>query len=169
MDRTPQAKNTWVSVPEGDPLESILKDPRQELQLKMSKNANSLVNSRAWDRVTDSSKRLEELQRLKAEAEAELKHVERLQRLKVEIIEELTRLEELQRLKMKMPEKLAVSERSFQMSDKYTSYSQRHWQRQKRKDSMAFTKEKDSSERVRITRCCSLLTHITIGTISVAQ
>ena len=108
LDRTPKAKNTWVSVPEGDPLESILKDPRQELQLKMSKNANSHL-SRAWDRVTDGSKRLEELRRLKAEAEAELKHVERLQRLKVEIIEELTRLEELQRLKMKMPEKLAVS------------------------------------------------------------
>ena len=60
--------------------------------------------------VTDALKRLEELQRLKAEAEAELKHVERLRRLKVEIIEELSRLEELQRLKIKMVEELEPDE-----------------------------------------------------------
>ena len=76
---------------EGDDLESIM---------DIFKDVNSLFNPRAT--VTDSSKRLEELQRLKAEAEAELKHLERLRGLKVEIIEELTRLEELQRLKMKM-------------------------------------------------------------------
>ena len=102
----------WVnnSVSVEDHLESILKvdghwvNTKRELLKDTFKDVNSILNPRAT--VTDSSKRLEELQRLKAEAEAELKHLERLRGLKVEIIEELTRLEELQRLKMKMSDEL---------------------------------------------------------------
>ena len=107
-DFTPQTSGQlpdWVTIQqnaEEDDLESSVKDANKELYKTMFKNANSLFNPSVT--VTDGSKRLEELQRLKAEAEAELKHLERLRGLKVEIIEELTRLEELQRLKIKMTE-----------------------------------------------------------------
>ncbi len=95
-DSTPQ-KNT-----EEDDLESMVKDARKELSKEIFQNLNSVFNLSLT--ATDDLKRLEELQRLKAEVAEELKHLDRLRQLKVAIAEELGRLEELQRLKIKMTE-----------------------------------------------------------------
>ena len=100
-DSTPQTSArlpTWVTehYPEDD-LESI-----KEVMEEIFQNANSLINPPLT--VTDDLKRLEELQRLKAEVAEELKHLDRLRQLKVAIAEELGRLEELQRLKIKLME-----------------------------------------------------------------
>ena len=75
--------------PEAD-LESIMEDDRKETIEEIFQNANSLINPPLT--VTDDLKRLEELQRLKAEVAEELKHLDRLRQLKVAIAEELGRL-----------------------------------------------------------------------------
>ncbi len=108
-DFTPQTSAELpTSVPE-DYAHSLIQqsteveDAKKELMMKMFQDANSLFNHPPLT-ATDDLKRLEELQRLKAEVAEELKHLDRLRQLKVAIAEELGRLEELQRLKIKMTE-----------------------------------------------------------------
>ena len=76
-------------------LKEVVEEAKKENSFKISQNVNSIF-------AKDDQKRLEELQRLKAETEAEHQHLERLQSLKVEIIEALNQLEELLRLKIEL-------------------------------------------------------------------